>query len=357
MKDLEFLDKQIIFLEESIRIQELMSNKTNKTLIRESAIAGMTDDALRASIKTGIKDAIKDTIDDVIKNASKETAADLLKGNVKKVLGDGFITKNYAKIQSAVETKLGQKLAPQEKLAITTELKNMKLNGQLDDIYKKTGQEVTQTYSQKLSNVAQGSVDNTVTAAGKNLDKSGQKIVEFVKKNATKSKTWWKGKFQKWGWVDGAGKLTSKGRKRIVQVLGVAALTWWLTSGNDETKIPDPKPEDTNNTDNTNNTGNTNSTTNYTNCTDFPYKKGCQSSVIAEVQQCLGLTADGKFGPNTEKTLKDKGYGAEITKEVYDKIKANCGGTSSATTTTTLNPADNYTLTDVDAENASSLFK
>ena len=85
MKDLEFLDKQIMFLEESIRIQELMSNKTNKFLIREGAIAGMTDDALRASIKTGIKDAIRDTIDDVIKNASKETAEDLLKGNVKKV--------------------------------------------------------------------------------------------------------------------------------------------------------------------------------------------------------------------------------------------------------------------------------
>jgi hypothetical protein len=356
MKDLEFLDKQIMFLEESIRIQELMSNKTNKFLIREGAIAGMTDDALRASIKTGIKDAIRDTIDDVIKNASKETAEDLLKGNVKKVLGDGFVTKNYAKIQSAVETKLGQKLAPQEKLAITTELKNMKLNGQLDDIYKKTGQEVTQTYSQRLSKVAQGSADNTVTAAGKNLDKSGQKVLDFVKRNATKSKTWWKGKFQKWGWVDGAGKLTSKGRKRMALILGAAAVTWWMMSGNDDEKIPNPKPDNTDGGSGGGDTGGGTGGTTYTNCTDFPYKKGCQNSVIAEVQQCLGLTADGKFGPNTEKTLKDKGYGAEITKEVYDKIKANCGG-SSTTTTTTLNPADNYTLVDVDAENASSLFK
>ena len=99
--------------------------------------------------------------------------------------------------------------------------------------------------------------------------------------------------------------------------------------------------------------------TTYSNCTDYPYKKGCQSTVVSEVQSCLGLSADGKFGPKTEKTLKDKGYGTEITKEVYDKIKANCGGTSSSstTTTTTINPASNYQLTDIDAQNASNLFK
>ena len=103
--------------------------------------------------------------------------------------------------------------------------------------------------------------------------------------------------------------------------------------------------------------GNGGGKTTYSNCTDYPYKKGCQSTVVSEIQGCLGLSTDGKFGPKTEKALTDKGYGTEITKEVYDKIKANCGSSSSTTTTTTINPATNFELTNVDAENASNLFK
>ena len=65
--------------------------------------------------------------------------------------------------------------------------------------------------------------------------------------------------------------------------------------------------------------------TTFTNCTDFPYTKGCQSSIISEVQKCLGLSADGKFGSQTQQALIKGGYGTEITKEVYDKIKQKCG--------------------------------
>jgi hypothetical protein len=80
---------------------------------------------------------------------------------------------------------------------------------------------------------------------------------------------------------------------------------------------------------------------------------------VSEVQDCLGLTPDGKFGPKTEKALIDKGYSKEISQETYDKIKENCGSSTSSTTTTTttINPATNYDLTNVDASNASSLFK
>ena len=169
---------------------------------------------------------------------------------------------------------------------------------------------------------------------GKDLDKSGQNIIDDVLKNPTKPKRYWRTKFKKWGWIDEAGKLTSKGRRRIVQVLGAAALIWWLKSDNDDEKIPKPIPEpipkpipvvDPNPIVNPT----------YTNCTDFPYKKGCQSPIIAEVQKCLGLTNDGKFGPNTEQKLKSLGYGVEITKEVYDKIKLNCGSSTNTITTPT----------------------
>ena len=82
-------------------------------------------------------------------------------------------------------------------------------------------------------------------------------------------------------------------------------------------------------------------------CTDFPYKKGCSSSVVSEVQKCLGLSADGKFGSKTEQALTAGGYGTEITKEVYDKIKEKCG--TGGTTTTTTVPAPEFQQLDVRA--------
>ena len=88
----------------------------------------------------------------------------------------------------------------------------------------------------------------------------------------------------------------------------------------------------TDETDNGSNNGGGNSggsgtggSTTYKQCTDFPYTKGCSSSVVAEVQKCLGLKDDGKFGPNTEKTLTNGGYGTEITQDVYNKVKEKCG--------------------------------
>jgi hypothetical protein len=84
-------------------------------------------------------------------------------------------------------------------------------------------------------------------------------------------------------------------------------------------------------------------------CINFPYTIGCSSPIIAEVQECLKITADGIFGNQTLKALTDGGYGTEITKEVYDKIKANCGKTNDNTTTTTtsdiINVVDPTTLT------------
>jgi len=83
-------------------------------------------------------------------------------------------------------------------------------------------------------------------------------------------------------------------------------------------------------------------------CRDFPYTMGCKSPIIAEVQDCLKLTADGIFGPKTLSGLQNGGYGNSITKEVYDKIKANCGKTDDNTTTTTtsdiVNVEDGNTL-------------
>lgn len=65
----------------------------------------------------------------------------------------------------------------------------------------------------------------------------------------------------------------------------------------------------------------------YRECNDFPLTKGCQGSMVSEIQGCLKISQDGKFGPQTENALKSKGYSTSVTKEVYDKIMKDCGKT------------------------------
>ena len=74
---------------------------------------------------------------------------------------------------------------------------------------------------------------------------------------------------------------------------------------------------------------------------------GCKDKRIAEVQKCLGITADGKFGPATRKALTDNAYEASkgITKAIYEKVLAGCkkGEVKSTTGTTDGSLADvNY---------------
>ena len=59
---------------------------------------------------------------------------------------------------------------------------------------------------------------------------------------------------------------------------------------------------------------------------DFDLEYGCISTKIAEVQKCLGVTDDGKFGPVTMKALVDNKYDTSrgLSKDVYDAVKTNC---------------------------------
>jgi hypothetical protein len=63
---------------------------------------------------------------------------------------------------------------------------------------------------------------------------------------------------------------------------------------------------------------------------------GCKDKRIQEIQGCLGVAADGKFGPVTRKALTDNAYDISkgITKEIYEKVLAGCnkGGTTAGTT-------------------------
>ena len=77
--------------------------------------------------------------------------------------------------------------------------------------------------------------------------------------------------------------------------------------------------------------GNKNKKSAYHDCEgkDFPLEYGCKSSKIAEVQKCLGVNDDTKFGPATMKALVDNKYDTSrgLSKDVYDAIKGNCNPT------------------------------
>jgi hypothetical protein len=70
---------------------------------------------------------------------------------------------------------------------------------------------------------------------------------------------------------------------------------------------------------------------------------GCKDKRVAEVQKCLGITADGKFGPATRKALIDNAYDAKdgITKAIYEKVLAGCNKGEVASTTPTTGTAGN----------------
>ena len=66
----------------------------------------------------------------------------------------------------------------------------------------------------------------------------------------------------------------------------------------------------------------------FTKCDTFPFKFGCKSPLIGEIQKCIGVTPSyGNFGPITLKALQDLKHDTSngITKEIYDKILEKCG--------------------------------
>jgi hypothetical protein len=50
------------------------------------------------------------------------------------------------------------------------------------------------------------------------------------------------------------------------------------------------------------------------------YTQGCFSEKIREIQTCLGLVPDGKFGPKTQAALEDAGFGSGFKDSDVDKI-------------------------------------
>jgi hypothetical protein len=85
-------------------------------------------------------------------------------------------------------------------------------------------------------------------------------------------------------------------------------------------------------------------TSKYKSCSGT-YSYGCKANAIAEVQGCLGLTTDGKFGPKTKSALSGKGFTTFTDKDI----------TKICSTTTIEKPKDEFT-TQVDADNVEDIL-
>jgi hypothetical protein len=85
-------------------------------------------------------------------------------------------------------------------------------------------------------------------------------------------------------------------------------------------------------------------TSSYKSCSGT-YSYGCKANAIAEVQGCLGLTTDGKFGPKTKAALSGKGFTTFTDKDI----------TKICSTTTIEKPKDEFT-TQVDGDNVEDIL-
>ena len=97
--------------------------------------------------------------------------------------------------------------------------------------------------------------------------------------------------------------------------------------------------------------------TTYTEQTKLPFKKGSQGSYVVKIQSKLGISADGKFGSQTESSVKafqktnnltaDGIVGAKTWRALLGADFPKEGNTSSASTnlTSTSTGATNYQIT------------
>jgi hypothetical protein len=316
-----------------------VSKALSKVKIHSGGVTGIKDskDLLLAIKLNKLTPLLKGELELAIlrSNTTNKSLIDAAASNL--VRNPKFISKYSADISKGqAQYEKALKNAKYSDGAITSIVKQTEsLGGKL-----KTAEDIAKTAS-KTSKVAEEAAKVEALAKESYIAKYKRKFKEYYDKgkgklSGIKKQEWFKKGFLK------LNKKTGKyviSKRKILAWAAVAGVTYfalksWLSR--------EGVDEDTNKNNTggggSNNTGNTNNTNNkitYKKCSDFPYKKGCESPIISEVQKCLGVKVDGEFGDGTEKALVKGGYGTEITKEVYEKIKSKCGATPTVNTTTT----------------------
>lgn len=142
-----------------------------------------------------------------------------------------------------------------------------------------------------------------------------------------------KNKWIQRGFLKASGKISKRKLLAWAAAIGVSyyVLKKWLGSQGIEEVTTTPEERVGTGGSGTGGTG-SGSGSRYTSCSGT-YKLNCKSDVISKVQGCLGLKADGMFGPKTESAVQAKLGKKEFTDTDVDTL---CK--SSTTTTTTVEP-------------------
>ena len=324
-----------LIIEEQNRIRQIMYGND---VISEAAITkilgSLTDDVLRKTIQNSIKKNIdelvnkavtkqatqfaKNSVDDIIKNGAKNYIS---RASVK----GGGLNKLYDDVAKAAFNKPFKQLTPIDKMAVRTQTSNAIKN--LDDDALRQSAQIARKRLVKIN-------------------KSNKFGITSLQDS--KLRMWWDTLKSKG--LNFNRAIAWKWAKRLGIAVGLVLLWANMNKEDDDptkcgegeyydekTKkckkyvpVPDPVNPDPVNPI-------------YSNCNGFPYRKGCISPIIGEVQKCLGLIDDNKFGPITEKGLSLNNYGNEITETIYNEIKQKCGTTPAPTPIPIpLTPEQNY---------------
>jgi len=294
--------------EEIERYKRLSFYDTTKTLTENSSV--ISEAPVGTSLFRDAENAIKGgafrTIEEFI--AKKMKFATLQLDDVVRLLG-----KSASEFAVELELAIAKDIQSGVKNGMGPAFKEMSKV----DVLRKMAQESKFKGGKALS---KAEIDNIITdVAGQNKLKAsefakqaegvgtGVKEAEqaFNKNTDPNKKKWNWGKYLKWG-----GGLA----------ISVGAL-YYLYKKTNGTPPPVVNPNTTPNpTPNP-----TPGTSQYRSCPEtLPIAKFCKNETIKKVQGCLGITADGLFGPKTQGALESKGVdGTSITQQTIDKVCNN----------------------------------
>ena len=289
------MKKQV--LEEINRYREIMSLKPITMINESTEMSILLEMSLPFLKKMGME-----SIESDIRNFMKAEARELALQEIKKGAATSFrageqgarnVSKETVeKIFVEIERKGGRALTSQEKVLIEVEMRKI--------MAEETKQSINQVTKELAENYA-----------------------KQITKQPTKKGTW-----------EAIKKHFGKHWKKYLAAGVLAAIFMYFYPGetppeenvdDDDNVTPPPSP--------------------YKTCDSFPYSKFCKNDNIRKVQECLGISADGKLGPKTEKAINDAGYSVPLSEGDFNKIMEKCGSENIDTDSLKQTP-DRYSGTD-----------
>lgn len=335
-------------LTEVSRISEIIYG-TSQSLLNEGVIGNVFKNIAEAEIQKIIRAEIKNAIRAGAKdaNAAAKNSAKNIESSVLKRTGLGTLTgpqrsalrteaATIAKQESAAAAKKTAKTATSTGVrggTVVSKGSSQNVNKMVQNLTINLGNDVKAAIKGPVSKTvktAKGGTKRLKTA--KKMTEAEVKAIDNVIVTGGKEQLE-QGLKSGWTWKRAVKWATGIG-------LGIGAL-WLLIyfMSSEGVPVPTDTPDDKENTGDGNtgggNTGGGNTGgSSFKNCEGRDFQTyGCKSSYIKRVQKCLGLVADGMWGPKTNQRLSDLGYAAGFDNVDVDLICSKAAQTPTPTPT------------------------